>query len=284
MLDQGLQTAQPAKLRSQIALSQLRLVITDAYETLANSPDSTSRPQTRQALEENLNYHEKWLDDIPEIAIASFAGIGNPFYGRQIIRGEKVIDLGCGAGMDSLIAAKMAGAEGWVVGIDMTCAMLEKALVAAEEARFGNVDFRFGFAEDVHMPDGWADVVISNGVVSLLPDKATCFREMARVLRPGGRIQIADILVDRPVPEAIKRRSDLWAGRIAGALSESELRAAVVAAGFVDFETTRHGRPMNSAASACSDSTFGINFQATKAPNTAAWRKAWAEVGQESLT
>ncbi|MCG8608405.1 methyltransferase domain-containing protein [bacterium] len=284
MLSQSPQSTQASARQSKIALNQLRLVITDAFEAIANNPGSKIYPQTRHVLEENLGYRKQWLTNIPETAIASFAGIGNPFIERTIIPGEKVIDVGCGAGMDSLIAAKMAGSDGWVVGIDMTCAMLEKALLAAEEARFGNVDFRFGFAEDLHMPDGWADVVISNGVISLLPDKATCFREMARVLRPGGRIQIADILVDQPVPEALKRRSDLWAGRVAGALSESELRAAVIAAGFVDFKMTRHGKLMNSIVGIHEDSTFRINLHATKAPNTQAWRRAWAQVGQESLS
>jgi ubiquinone/menaquinone biosynthesis C-methylase UbiE len=123
-----------------------------------------------------------------------------------------VVDVGSGAGLDSLIAARMVAPTGQVVGVDMTSAMLEKAGRAAGEAGLGNVEFRLGHAETLPVEDGWADVVISNGVLNLVPDKSAALREMARVLRPGGRLQIADILVQKAVPEGARLKIDLWTG------------------------------------------------------------------------
>jgi ubiquinone/menaquinone biosynthesis C-methylase UbiE len=122
------------------------------------------------------------------------------------------VDVGSGAGIDSLIAAKMVGPAGRVVGVDMTPAMLNKARQAALEAGLGNVEFREGYGEALPVLDEWADVVISNGVLNLMPDKSTVLQEMARVLKPDGRLQIGDILVQKPVPESAKRKIDLWTG------------------------------------------------------------------------
>ena len=130
----------------------------------------------------------------------------------ELLPGERVLDIGSGGGIDSLIAARMVGATGAVVGIDMTPAMLAKARAAAAESGIDNVEFREGYMEDLPVPDGWADVVISNGVLNLTPDKQKVLREMFRVLRPGGRLQIGDILVNRPVPEGAKQKIDLWTG------------------------------------------------------------------------
>jgi ubiquinone/menaquinone biosynthesis C-methylase UbiE len=123
-----------------------------------------------------------------------------------------VVDVGCGAGIDSLIAARMVGPAGQVIGVDMTPAMLAKAQAAAAETQATNVEFRTGFGETLPVADGWADVVISNGVLNLIPDKSQALREMARVLKPQGRLQIGDILVQKPVPESDKRNIDLWTG------------------------------------------------------------------------
>ena len=122
------------------------------------------------------------------------------------------MDIGCGAGIDSLIAARMVGPEGAVIGIDMTPSMLEKPQAGAKSLGQEHVEFLLGFGEELPVPDGWADVVISNGVVNLMPDKPEAFSEMARVLKPEGRIQIGDILVDRPVPENEKEKIELWTG------------------------------------------------------------------------
>jgi arsenite methyltransferase len=159
-----------------------------------------------------LDYKEEWLAGLPETAVESFAGTGNPFSLGKIRPGEQVVDVGCGAGIDSLIAARMVGPTGEVVGVDMTPAMLEKARQAAVEANLDNVTFRQGYGEDLPVPDEWADVVISNGVLNLMPDKMAGLREMARVLKPDGRLQIGDILVQKEVPESAKQDIDLWTG------------------------------------------------------------------------
>jgi arsenite methyltransferase len=159
-----------------------------------------------------LEYADEWLEDIPEPSIESFAGTGNPFSLGELRPGDRVVDLGSGAGIDSLIAAKKVGPDGRVIGVDMTPAMLEKARYAADEAGLANVEFREGYAEELPVDDGWADVVISNGVLNLVPDKAAALEEVARVLKPDGRLQIGDILVQKAVPESAKRKIDLWTG------------------------------------------------------------------------
>jgi ubiquinone/menaquinone biosynthesis C-methylase UbiE len=152
------------------------------------------------------------LEGIPESSIESFAGTGNPFSIGEISLGERVVDIGCGAGIDSLVAAKKVGSEGRVIGVDMTEAMLDKARRSSNEAGFNQVEFRHGHIENLPVPDGWADVVISNGVLNLTPDKKATLREMARVLNPKGRLQIGDILVQKKVPDSAKRKIDLWTG------------------------------------------------------------------------
>jgi ubiquinone/menaquinone biosynthesis C-methylase UbiE len=130
----------------------------------------------------------------------------------ELKSGQRVVDVGCGGGIDSLIAARMVGSEGHVIGVDMTPAMLDRARAAAAGAGLVNVEFREGFMEDLPVEDAWADVVISNGVLNLTPDKPRVLAEMARVLKPGGRLQIADILVEKEVSASSKRRIDLWTG------------------------------------------------------------------------
>jgi ubiquinone/menaquinone biosynthesis C-methylase UbiE len=144
--------------------------------------------------------------------VESFAGTGNPFSAGQVQPGERVVDVGSGAGFDSLIAARLVGPEGQVIGVDMTAAMREKARAAALTAGLAQVEFREGFAESLPIPDAWADLVISNGVVNLCPDKLAVFGELHRVLRPGGRLQLGDILVQQEVPQDAKDDIDLWTG------------------------------------------------------------------------
>ena len=190
----------------------LRRAIQDEYEAVARSPDAGFHFHTGRPLARLLDYDDAWLEGIPEAAIESFAGTGNPFSIGPIESGERVVDIGCGAGIDSLIASRMVGPAGRVVGLDMTPAMLGKARASAESMRLEHVTFREGFGEDIPVEDGWADVIISNGVLNLMPDKPAALREMARVLRPGGRLQIADITVSKPVGEGAKRNIDLWTG------------------------------------------------------------------------
>jgi ubiquinone/menaquinone biosynthesis C-methylase UbiE len=159
-----------------------------------------------------LGYEDTWLEGIPEGSIESFAGTGNPFSLGKLNPGEKVVDVGSGAGIDSLIAARMVGISGKVVGVDMTPAMLQKARHSAAAFGINNVEFREGYAEALPVPTAWADVVISNGVLNLMPDKSAALKEMLRVLKSGGRLQIGDILVEKPVPTSAKRKIDLWTG------------------------------------------------------------------------
>jgi SAM-dependent methyltransferase len=193
-------------------LEALRTAIREEYEVVALEPQRGFHFHTGRPLAALLGYEAEWLEGIPEASIESFAGTGNPFSIGQIRPGERVVDVGCGAGIDSLIAARMVGPTGRVIGVDMTPAMLAKARRSAAEAQLSNVEFLEGFAESLPIPDGWADVVISNGVLNLMPDKAAALKEMARVLKPGGRLQIGDILVQKAVPTSAKRKIDLWTG------------------------------------------------------------------------
>jgi len=190
----------------------LRAAIQEEYETVAREPTRGFHFHTGRPLARRLAYPEAWLENVPESSIESFAGTGNPFSLQDLAPGEYVVDVGSGAGIDSFIAAGMVGSKGRVIGVDMTPGMLEKAQAAREEAGARNVEFRQGFGESLPVPDAWADVVISNGVLNLMPDKARALEEMARVLKPGGRLQIADILVQKAVPDAAKEKIDLWTG------------------------------------------------------------------------
>lgn len=171
-----------------------------------------STPPSGRPLAHLLGYTDELLAGIPETSIESFAGTGNPFSLGELRPGYRVVDVGCGAGIDSLIAARMVAPDGEVIGIDMTPAMLEKARKAAEEAGLQSVGFRMGYAETLPIEDGWADVIISNGVLNLMPDKQAALREMARVLKPGGHIQIGDILVQKQIPEDARQKFELWTG------------------------------------------------------------------------
>ena len=190
----------------------LRRAIREEYEVVAAEPARGFHFHTGRPLARLLGYEDAWLAGVPEPSIASFAGTGNPFSLGLLHAGEQVVDVGCGAGIDSLIAAHMVGATGRVAGIDMTPAMLEKATAGAARAGLANVEFRPGYGESLPVPDAWADVVISNGVLNLMPDKVAALEEMARVLKPGGRLQIGDILVEREVPLSAKEKIELWTG------------------------------------------------------------------------
>jgi arsenite methyltransferase len=193
-------------------LGHLRQAIQEEYTAVARDPGRGYHFHTGRPLASLLGYDDDWLEGLPEGSIASFAGTGNPFRSGHLKPGERVVDVGSGAGIDSLIAAQMVGPSGKVIGVDMTPAMLEMARKSASLAGAGHVEFREGLAESLPIADGWADVVISNGVLNLLPDKLAALREMARVLKPTGRLQIGDILVQQAVPEDAKQQIDLWTG------------------------------------------------------------------------
>jgi ubiquinone/menaquinone biosynthesis C-methylase UbiE len=147
---------------------------------------------------------------LPDAAVESFAGVANPFALRRLSKGERIVDVGSGAGFDSLVAADQVGPTGKVIGVDMTEEMLAKSRSTAARLGLANVEFREGLAEDLPVEDGWADVVISNGVINLCADKKAVFSEIVRVLRPGGRLQFADIANGKSLPETAMQNIDLW--------------------------------------------------------------------------
>jgi len=195
-----------------VDLDQLREAVRCEYREVAREPDKGFHFHTGRKLAEIVEYRDEWLEGVPESVIECFAGTGNPFRVAPLETGERVVDLGCGAGIDSFIAARQVGPTGAVVGVDMTQDMLDKANGALEESGLSHLQFKNGFFEEVPVEDGWADVVISNGAVNLCPDKLGVYREIHRVLKPGGRMQFADILVAKPVSQEAKNRIDLWTG------------------------------------------------------------------------
>jgi arsenite methyltransferase len=190
----------------------LRANVRAKYTEVAECPEQGFHFHTGRPLARLLGYPDDLIDALPAGAVESFAGTGNPFELGPLLPGERVLDIGCGAGLDSLIAARMVGPAGSVLGIDMTPAMRAKAERHAAEAGLTNVTIRAGYMEELPVPDGSIDVVISNGVINLTTDKSAVMREVHRVLRPGGRFQIADIHVQTPVPRDARDDIDLWSG------------------------------------------------------------------------
>lgn len=196
----------------KISLDELRMEIQKEYTNVALDPNKGYHFHTGRKLANILGYDEALYADLPEGNIASFAGTGNPFSVGDIHAGETVVDVGSGAGFDSLIASRLVGVTGKVVGVDMTPEMLNKARTGAEEMGASNIKFREGLAESLPIPDNFADVVISNGVLNLTLDKAETLREWLRILKPGGRLQVGDILVEREVPSDALDDISLWTG------------------------------------------------------------------------
>jgi len=190
----------------------LRGQVRDKYREVAVDPGASFHFHTGRGLASRLGYDAQAVAALPDRAVESFAGVGNPFSLRRLEPGEKVVDVGSGAGFDSFIAAGQVGPDGQVIGIDMTPEMLAKSRQTAEALGLGQVQFRSGLAEAIPVPDACADVVISNGVINLCADKQAVFAEIFRVLRPGGRLQFADIANGRPVPIEALRDIDLWTG------------------------------------------------------------------------
>ena len=195
-----------------VDVDTLRTQVRDKYRDVANDPHGAHHFHTGRPLASRLGYDQAVVDALPDRAVESFAGVGNPFSLRRLEAGERVVDVGSGAGFDSFIAATQAGPTGRVIGIDMTPEMLAKSRATAEQLTFNHVEFREGLAETMPVEDGWADVVISNGVINLCADKQAVFAEIHRLLRPGGVLQFADIANGRPVPIEAMRDVDLWTG------------------------------------------------------------------------
>jgi arsenite methyltransferase len=190
----------------------LRCQISDKYTEVAKTPEKGFHFHTGKPLALMLGYPEEVVDSLPAGTVDSFAGMGNPFSMGTLRPGEMVLDIGCGAGFDSFVAAREVGEAGRVISVDMTPAMLDKASAGARKAGITNIEFHEGLAEALPVDDASIDVVISNGVINLCPDKVAVMQEVNRVLKPGGRIQIADIVVHKEVPQDAKDDIDLWSG------------------------------------------------------------------------
>ena len=257
----------------------LRDAIRTEYASVAADPARGFHFHTGRRLARILGYDEDWLAGVPEDSIASFAGTGNPFSVGRLGAGERVVDIGCGAGIDSLIAARMVGPSGEVIGVDMTPAMLDRARTSAARGGFSNVRFEEGLAESLPVPDEWADVVISNGVLNLFPDKlAGCARCRACSGR-AGRLQIGDILVQKSVGERGNVTSTCGRVESRALCWKQSFEATVVAAGFVGFEIAARVdvyADAPQASSAAKFGTLGISFRARKASNEDEWATALA--------
>ena len=195
-----------------VSADQLRDAVKSEYANVAIDPDRGYHFHTGRDAADRLSYDPALYAQVPEASIASFAGTGNPFLAGPLQPGETVVDAGSGAGFDSLIAGVMVGPEGRVTGIDMTAEMLAKARSGATEMGAGHVEFQEGFIEELPLFDNSADVLISNGVLNLTLNKVDTLRDWLRVLKPGGRMQIGDILVGREVPSAALDDISLWTG------------------------------------------------------------------------
>ena len=197
---------------SRVDREVLRRAIAAKYSEVATNPEVGFHFHTGRPLALMLGYPSEVIDRLPAATVASFAGMGNPFLFGVLHPGEQVVDVGCGAGLDTLIAAEQVGPTGRVIAVDMTADMRAKTERGARDLGLANVEVREGFAEGLPVKDDSVDVIISNGVVNLCPDKRAVFKEMLRVLKPGGRMQIGDILVHKEVPQDAKDDIALWSG------------------------------------------------------------------------
>ncbi|MBS1878133.1 MAG: methyltransferase domain-containing protein [Actinobacteria bacterium] len=217
---------------AQLDQRELEERVRRMYEEVALTPDHEFHFETGRPLAERLGYPAADLDRVPAAAIDSYAGVGYFFDLAQLQAGETVLDLGSGSGTDAFLAANLVGAAGRVVGVDMTAAQLAKSSRLAAGGGFANTEFREGRIEAPPVEDGSVDCVISNGVFNLAPDKGAVFAAAARVLRPGGRLAIADIVTEHQLPEGVTCDAALWAACIGGAMQRDACRRAIAAAGF----------------------------------------------------
>jgi arsenite methyltransferase len=195
-----------------ISVEELLDAIKSEYSNVAIHPEKGYHFHTGRAALDRIGYDEALYDHVPEENITSFAGTGNPFSLGPISDGDVVVDVGSGSGFDALVASKLVGQEGRVVGIDMTHEMLSKARSGAKTMGATNLEFREGYADNLPLSDNFADVLISNGVLNLMPDKEKTLREWARVLKPGGCLYISDILVSKRIPQEALDDISLWTG------------------------------------------------------------------------
>jgi SAM-dependent methyltransferase len=244
---------------TSIDVDNLRDKVKVMYQAVADEPHGTFHFEMGYDLAARLGYPTSELDQIPSEAIESFAGVGHHHAHAQLRPGDRVVDLGSGSGMDAFLAARQVGPDGEVVGIDMTDAQLAKSRRLAARDGYSHARFEKGYIEQGPVPDESATLVISNGVINLCSDKAAVFREIARILEPGGRMAISDIVTEQPLTEAIVCDVNLWASCIGGAMQQDDYRAAIEAAG-LSIETVQENPEyefISDSAQGATD-TFGV--------------------------
>jgi arsenite methyltransferase len=217
--------------KKRLDTKDLEQKVKSMYRAVAMEPHGEFHFEMGRAMAERLGYPSAELDAIPAESIESFAGVGYYFDLARLKRGECVVDFGSGSGMDSFVAAQRVGPAGKVEGVDMTDEQLAKAERLRRAAKVANISYRKGYIESTGLPAGESDVVISNGVINLAADKAAVFREAARLLKPGGRLALADIVTEVPLPESITCDATLWAACIGGAMHIESYVASIQAAG-----------------------------------------------------
>jgi len=237
---------------------ELEAKVKDMYRLVAEQPTGEYHFELGRSLAERLGYPSEVLDRIPPGAIESFAGVGYFFALADLREGEDVVDLGSGSGMDAFFAALQVGEDGSVIGIDFTAEQIEKARRLAEDAGFAAVEFRAGRIEELPLPDESCDCVISNGVINLAPEKKKVFAEAARVLRPGGRLAIADIVSEQQLKDSIVCDADLWASCIGGASQEDVYRAAIESAGMKVTELRKNPYEFISERALNASTKYGV--------------------------
>jgi arsenite methyltransferase len=244
---------------STVDTETLRDKVKSMYRAVAEEPHGAFHFEMGRGLAARLGYPESALDRVPREALESFAGVGYHLGIAELVAGDRVVDLGSGSGFDAFVAAGRIGRDGEVLGVDMTEEQLEKARRLAQRDGYAQVRFEAGYIERAPVVDGWADVVISNGVINLCSDKAAVFREAARILRPGGRLAISDIVTERPLTEAIVCDVNLWASCIGGAMQEDDYREAIERAGFdVQLVRANPAYTFISESAQGATATFGV--------------------------
>ena len=248
----------------------LREAVRATYDRVARAPHGDFHFHRGPGYAQNyLHYDARDLAGLPEEATARFAGVGNPLRTGPVHRGETVLDHACGAGTDLLLAAQRVGTTGHVIGVDMTEAMRDCARAAAELAGLADrIEIVNGYMEALPLPNECVDLVISNGVVNLAPDKVRVFREIHRVLKPGGRLYMADVVVARELTLDARENPDLWAACIAGAMVEDEVADIAASCGLIDGRITEHFdcfRDTSAEVKVAKDlRVHGVNFYARK--------------------
>jgi arsenite methyltransferase len=241
-----------------VETAELEAQVKEMYRQVADESDAELHFETGRELAERLGYPGEVLDAIPAEAIESFAGVGYHFDLAALEEGESVLDLGSGSGTDVFFASQRVGDGGRVVGVDFTPEQIRKATRLRDAADIASVEFAEGPIDDLPFEDGSFDVVISNGVINLSPVKARVFSEAARVLRPGGRLALADIVSGKPLRETTRRNTELWAACVAGAIPRQNYADAIEQTGLVVGEIRENDYRFISDRALDACNTYGV--------------------------